>query len=648
MRLLAEEKKSGTDELLFTSPLSVGQIVLGKYLAALIMLAVMLGLTAVSVVFAFAYGNPGARALAHRLPRAVPLGRGVHGRRPLLLGPDGEPDRRRHPDLHDASLLFYVLNWVASIGSGAWQGVLGYLSFSQHFEDMARGILDTKDLVYFLSFSFFGLFLAHSVHPVPAVEVSHGHAEEEPQPRRRRPHPRGPRGRDRLALPQDRHPRPRRRWASRPWPPTSLLNLAALKQGVHAQVVPLLGQHAPRRRPRPGHPGPGQLLPVPKHTTGWTSPRPSSTACPTSRSPSSRASRPTSRSRASSARATTAGRPWRTCSSSTPTTPARVKYEFIDPDKNPGLVKRYDVTQDGTTVIEAGDKEGRITTTSEEDLTNALIKATRAQKKVIYFLEGHGEESVDETGDNGYSTAKAELEKLGYEVKKQTLALADRFPKDCALLVVPGPQKDLLPNEYETIRAYIKDGGRALFLVDPGDADPPAALPRRLRLQARERHRRRHRLPAPRRRLLHARRQRVRVPRHHRQVRLRDVLPLRPLGRGRRDQARGGDGRRPWPRRAPTPGPSASSTRRRSSSRRTRTSRGRSAWRPSSSFKTKPASPAPAEPSPASRPRRAARPSRSRPRRRPGSPSSATPISSRTAITACPATAISSSTSPTG
>ena len=146
---------------------------------------------------------------------------------------------------------------------------------------------------------------------------------------------------------------------------------------------------------------------------------------------------------------------------------AKITYEFIDPDKNPGLVKRYDVTQDGTTVIEAGDKESRITTTSEEDVTNALIKATRATKKVIYFLEGHGEESVEEAGDNGYSTVKTELEKLGYEVKKQALALADRFPKDCALLVVPGPQKDLLPNEYETIRIYIKDGGRCLFMVDP-------------------------------------------------------------------------------------------------------------------------------------------------------------------------------------
>jgi ABC-type uncharacterized transport system involved in gliding motility auxiliary subunit len=145
----------------------------------------------------------------------------------------------------------------------------------------------------------------------------------------------------------------------------------------------------------------------------------------------------------------------------------RIKYEFIDPDKNPGLVKRYGVTQDGTTVFETGGKESRITASGEEDITNALIKVTRVQKKVICFLEGHGEGTLAETEDNGYSTVKTELEKLGYEVKKQSLALADSFPKDCALLVIPGPQKDLVANELETIKAYIQGGGRVFFMVDP-------------------------------------------------------------------------------------------------------------------------------------------------------------------------------------
>jgi ABC-type uncharacterized transport system involved in gliding motility auxiliary subunit len=148
----------------------------------------------------------------------------------------------------------------------------------------------------------------------------------------------------------------------------------------------------------------------------------------------------------------------------------KIKYEFIDPDKNPGLVKRYDITLDGTTVFECGDKENRITSVSEEDITNALIKVSREKKKTIYFLEGHGEASIEESDDSGLSYVKDELGKLGYEVKKLTLALSENFPADCALLVIPGPKKDLLPHELETIEKYLKGGGRVFFLVDPETA----------------------------------------------------------------------------------------------------------------------------------------------------------------------------------
>lgn len=162
MRLLAEEKKNGTDELLYTSPISVGEIILGKYFAALFMLAAMLGLTAVLSIFAFAFGNP----------EIAPWLTGYLGL--FLMGATFIAIGLFFSSLTDNQivaafltfvtlLLFLVLNWVASSGSGAWQSVLGYLSFSQHFEDMTRGILDTKDVVYYLSFSFFGLFLAHSV-----------------------------------------------------------------------------------------------------------------------------------------------------------------------------------------------------------------------------------------------------------------------------------------------------------------------------------------------------------------------------------------------------------------------------------------------------------------------------------------------------
>ncbi len=145
----------------------------------------------------------------------------------------------------------------------------------------------------------------------------------------------------------------------------------------------------------------------------------------------------------------------------------KIKYEFIDPDKNPGMVKRYDISEDGTTIFESGGKESRITSTSEEDITNAIIKVSREKKKVIYFLEGHGEKSIDETGERGYSLSKNELEKLSYEVKKLTLALSEKFPEDCSLLVIPGPEKDLLPNELETLKNYLSKGGRVFFMIDP-------------------------------------------------------------------------------------------------------------------------------------------------------------------------------------
>jgi ABC-type uncharacterized transport system involved in gliding motility auxiliary subunit len=151
----------------------------------------------------------------------------------------------------------------------------------------------------------------------------------------------------------------------------------------------------------------------------------------------------------------------------------KIKYEFIDPDKSPGLVKAYGITQDGTTILEAGGQENRITTVTEEDLTNVLIKATREGKKIIYFLEGHGEHSIEQT-EAGFSFARTNS-RSSAEAKKLTLALSETFPKDCALLVIPGPQKDLLPNELETVRGYLLSGGRVFFMADPEVA--PALIP---------------------------------------------------------------------------------------------------------------------------------------------------------------------------
>jgi ABC-2 type transport system permease protein len=162
MRLFSEEKKIGTDELLFTSPISVNQIILGKYLASLFVLAVMLLLTGILSVFTFAYGNPELAPLLSGY-----LGLFLMGAAFIAVGiffsSLTENQIVSAILTFGALLLFWILNWASYSAGGMWKDVLNYLSFFQHFDDLTRGILDTTDVIYYLSFAFFGLFLTHSV-----------------------------------------------------------------------------------------------------------------------------------------------------------------------------------------------------------------------------------------------------------------------------------------------------------------------------------------------------------------------------------------------------------------------------------------------------------------------------------------------------
>ncbi len=162
MRLLAEEKKIKTDELLYTSPLSVNQIILGKYLASLFVLLIMLLLVGVLTLLTFVYGNPELKPIL-----TGNLGLFMMGAAFMAVGiffsSLTENQIVAAVLTFGALLLFWVLNWASYSAGGFWKDVLNYVSFFQHFDDMTKGILDTTDIVYYLSFIFFGLFLTHSV-----------------------------------------------------------------------------------------------------------------------------------------------------------------------------------------------------------------------------------------------------------------------------------------------------------------------------------------------------------------------------------------------------------------------------------------------------------------------------------------------------
>jgi len=121
-------------------------------------------------------------------------------------------------------------------------------------------------------------------------------------------------------------------------------------------------------------------------------------------------------------------------------------------------------------VVECGEKEEKLDKAQEAELTNVILKVSRKGKKVIYFLTGHGEKGIDATDPQGYNKAKASIEAENYEVKPLLLAREKEIPEDCAVLIIPSPQKPLFQDEIETIDDYLKKGGKAFFMFDP----PPA------------------------------------------------------------------------------------------------------------------------------------------------------------------------------
>jgi gliding motility-associatede transport system auxiliary component len=144
-----------------------------------------------------------------------------------------------------------------------------------------------------------------------------------------------------------------------------------------------------------------------------------------------------------------------------------VSVQYVDPDRQPGVAKQFGVTNDGVIVVAAGDRHFQAQSNNEEGVTNALIRVLKGEK-TICFIQGHGERNPAGTDRDGFQNIKQELNNESYQVKTLLLLQKNEIPPDCGIVVVAGPQHDYLPPEIDTIRTYVDDGGRALFMLDPG------------------------------------------------------------------------------------------------------------------------------------------------------------------------------------
>ena len=162
MRLFAEEKRQGTIELLATAPLTSLQIILGKFFGALGLYALMLllGLVNVLPLWFVASSPPEWRPVATSLLALLLLGG-------TLIAVGGFLSSLTRNQIvagaltFGVALAFWILSWLDDPTAGTATKVLAYLGLLGHTEDLMKGVIDLKHLVYYLTFTVFGLFLTH-------------------------------------------------------------------------------------------------------------------------------------------------------------------------------------------------------------------------------------------------------------------------------------------------------------------------------------------------------------------------------------------------------------------------------------------------------------------------------------------------------
>jgi ABC-2 type transport system permease protein len=158
MRAYAEEKRSGTVELLLTSPITDFEIIMGKFVGALCLYIALVTVTFVHVGLLFSYGQPDWRPLI-----AGYLGLILQGAAFIAVGLFFSSTTKNQMTAGVATfvvlLTFWIIGWFADSAGPTWSAILSYLSITQHFDDFGKGVIDTKHVIFYVSFISFWLFL---------------------------------------------------------------------------------------------------------------------------------------------------------------------------------------------------------------------------------------------------------------------------------------------------------------------------------------------------------------------------------------------------------------------------------------------------------------------------------------------------------
>lgn len=145
-----------------------------------------------------------------------------------------------------------------------------------------------------------------------------------------------------------------------------------------------------------------------------------------------------------------------------------ITLSFVDTDTDPDAARAAGINVDGELEVEYAGRSEKLTSINEAELGNAILRLARSSEHYVVFLTGEGER--DPLGQHNFDLGDfgKQLQQKGFKVVTLNLAATPTIPGNTSVLVIAGPQVDLLPGAVKIVEDYVRRGGNLLWLGDPG------------------------------------------------------------------------------------------------------------------------------------------------------------------------------------
>jgi len=145
----------------------------------------------------------------------------------------------------------------------------------------------------------------------------------------------------------------------------------------------------------------------------------------------------------------------------------KFSFEFVDPNLQPTLAQQYQITQDASTVLLLGSNKEVLTSLTEQDFTNGLVRLMNPGHRAVYFLTGHGEGDIQTSSQTAFTLVSTALSAKNYTVQSLNLLAQNQIPTDAKVIIVAGPLQPVSPQETTLLANYLSHGGALVLMEGP-------------------------------------------------------------------------------------------------------------------------------------------------------------------------------------